>query len=243
MKRTSIFLVAVAMLLAACGAGTPGDGGMGMGMGNGMSARHHAAIPAAYAGLSAPGATDPAALERGGDLYTTYCVACHGESGMGEGAAGQALDPPASPVAHVSQMQADDYLFWRISEGGAPFGTAMPAWKDSLSEQQRWEVIAYIRALGRDGGEALLAQQAARQDEMLAQAVADGVITAVQADTFRLVHDLLEAQMRSGQPGGTMDEREAAALQALVDSGQITSAQADEFRDVHQALDLGGYMP
>jgi hypothetical protein len=34
-------------------------------------------------------------------------------------------------------MMGDDHLFWRISEGGVPFNTAMPAWKDTLDEQAR----------------------------------------------------------------------------------------------------------
>jgi mono/diheme cytochrome c family protein len=46
---------------------------------------------------------------------------------------------------------SDGYLFWRVSEGGmmAPFNSAMPAWKTTLSEEQRWHVISYVRLLGR----------------------------------------------------------------------------------------------
>ncbi len=66
---------------------------------------------------------------------------------MGDGPAASALDPAPAPVAHSSQMLADDYLFWRISEGGTPFGTTMPAWK-MLDEQARWDMINYMRALG-----------------------------------------------------------------------------------------------
>lgn len=43
------------------------------------------------------------------------------------------------------------YVFWRISDGGreAPFLSAMPAWKDELTEEQVWQVVLYIyRAAG-----------------------------------------------------------------------------------------------
>ena len=43
-------------------------------------------------------------------------------------------------------MMADEYLLWAISEGGAPFGTDMPAFKDALSRDEIWQIIAYMRA-------------------------------------------------------------------------------------------------
>lgn len=40
----------------------------------------------------------------------------------------------------------DPFMIWTVSEGGAPFHTAMPSFKDTLSEQDRWAAIAYIQA-------------------------------------------------------------------------------------------------
>ncbi len=37
-------------------------------------------------------------------------------------------------------------MYWTVAEGGAPLGTAMPSFKDSLSKQEILEVIAYIQA-------------------------------------------------------------------------------------------------
>ena len=123
------------------GGGMQRGGGQGMGMhrgqGSGMMARHHAAVPAAYADLSNPVAADDASLARGEESYTTLCASCHGDTGMGEGLAGQALDPAPAPIAHTSQMMSDGYLFWRVTEGGAHFETAMPVWQEVLDEQLR----------------------------------------------------------------------------------------------------------
>jgi mono/diheme cytochrome c family protein len=40
----------------------------------------------------------------------------------------------------------DPFLYWTVAEGGARFGTAMPTFKDTLSEDDIWAVIAYIQA-------------------------------------------------------------------------------------------------
>ncbi len=249
-------LLALLMACAPQTAETPAAPGMGMGMGgNGMMARHHATIPEAYFGLSNPVSADEASLERGKSLYTANCASCHGDGGMGDGPAGAALDPAPAPVAHTSQMMADDYLFWRVSEGGAEFGTTMPGWK-AFDEQSRWDMINYMRALGAGkvtpgqgmGGAAYNPElQAARQAELLAEAVKLGVISQDEADTFKLVHDALE-QYQLDHPeirnsSGNATERETAVLAALVEANAITQAQADNFREIHDKLGNAGLMP
>ena len=249
-------LLVFAFVLAACGKKeTPFQPGMGMGGGNGMMERHHATIPDEYADATNPMPDDSDSLARGASLYATHCASCHGDGGMGDGTAGAALDPKPAPVAHSSQMMSDAYLFWRVSEGGVPFQTAMPVWKDILDEQSRWDVINYLRALGSgtvapasgSGGEAYDPEaHAAQQAAILAQAVEQGVITQEEADTFTLVHDAIEAY-RVAHPElsqvSDTNEREAAMIAALVEAGTITQAQADAFKDIHDRLGASGLMP
>jgi len=123
---------------------------MGMGPGSGMMERHRAPVPSEYAGLANPVPADDESLARGSELYSANCATCHGDGGMGDGPAGVALDPAPAAIAHTSQMMGDDYLFYRISEGGAfePFNSSMIAWKSVLDEESRWDVISYVRALG-----------------------------------------------------------------------------------------------
>lgn len=229
--------------------------GMGMGMGGGMMERHHAAIPDEYSGLASPAQADEASIERGGALYATNCASCHGDGGMGDGIAGAALNPAPAAVAHTSQMMGDNYLYWRISEGGAQFSSAMPAWKDILDEQARWDLIHYMRALGAGKaapasqmGGALYdpAAQAAHQAEMLANAVEQGVITQAEAEMFKTVHDATEAY-RAAHPemassGLSTDENQAAMLAALVKAQTITQEQADAFKDIHDRIGAAGLM-
>jgi mono/diheme cytochrome c family protein len=220
-----------------------------------MMARHHAAVPEPYAGLTNPVVADQASFDRGADLYGTHCASCHGDGGMGDGPAGAALDPAPAPVAHSSQMLGDDMIFWRISEGGAmaPFSSTMPAWKDSLDEQARWDLVNYMRALGTGavlprqsaGGAAFdPAVELAVRAEMLALGVSQGVITQEEADLFDEVHDAMDELLteRGGPQTGSMAQIRGELLDALVRQGIITPAQADRFDEVHERLVEAGLM-
>ena len=44
---------------------------------------------------------------------------------------------------------SDSYLMWRIAEG-VPY-SAMGAFKDKLSQEEIWKVIAFVTSLGMDG--------------------------------------------------------------------------------------------
>jgi mono/diheme cytochrome c family protein len=114
----------------------------------------HMEAPAEFANMSNPFVGDHEAAEAGAEIYEVNCASCHGPEGKGDGAAADALDPkPASLAdAHLMEDMSDGALFWRVSAGGMmePFNSAMPAWKDTLSEDQIWQVIAYIRELAED---------------------------------------------------------------------------------------------
>jgi mono/diheme cytochrome c family protein len=154
-----IFILAIAALILAsiaCGvssnstneqsASSPTQAGGNLDQGAGDIERPEP--PAEYAGLNNPLAEDADAEETGKGIYNVNCASCHGELGMGDGPASQYLDPQPKALAKDGVL-SDGYLFWRISEGGAiaSFKSAMPAWKSSLSEQQIWQVITYLRTL------------------------------------------------------------------------------------------------
>lgn len=241
MKKLILLLALVG--LTACGVEQAQQPAPMMGGGDsGMMARHHAQVPPEYAGKSAPKTTEESIL-RGAEIYQINCLSCHGETGAGDGPAGAALDPAPSPIGHTTQMLSDAMVFYRISEGGTVFQTSMPAWKGVLSEEQIWDVIAYVREIGSGNSAQIDQMQAQQQDAMLNEALAQGVVSEEQADTFRVVHTALEAVVKSGGFEGSMDERENAALAALVEAGTITQEQVDEFKIVHAILASGGFMP
>jgi mono/diheme cytochrome c family protein len=138
MKRITLFVVLSIFLLAACGGG---------GSGTGSSSQNDIGtpepVPAEYAGKTNPLGMD-AAME-GGQVFQTNCQMCHGPQGHGDGPASGSLDPRPRNLAILQKSAADDYLFWRISEGKP--GTSMVAWKGILTEEQIWQVVSFIRTL------------------------------------------------------------------------------------------------
>ncbi|MCA9900486.1 MAG: c-type cytochrome [Ardenticatenaceae bacterium] len=233
-----------------------GGMGMGMGMGGSMMAAHHATIPDEYAGLTNPIPADEDSLARGGEIFATHCATCHGDGGVGDGPGGASLNPAPANIAHTSQMLGDDYLFWRVSEGGAmePFNSGMIAWKGILDEQARWDVLNYVQALGAGtvtpgqhmGGATFdPAVEAQNQADMLATAVSQAVITQEEADTFAAAHTIVDARMmelRRQGSGDGMDDMMADILAELVAAGSLTQAHADTFLSVHDRLGAAGLM-
>ncbi len=79
-------------------------------------------------------------------LYTANCGPCHGDKGRGDGPAASGLNPkPADHSSVAVQNESDGAIFWKLSEGRAP----MPGYKKIFSDQQRWELVNYIRTLAR----------------------------------------------------------------------------------------------
>ena len=133
--------------------GMMNGGGMmdGGGMGN-MSMRRHRhvmrnGIDPAYADQSNPLEPGPETLGEGEKLYKRNCASCHGTAGRGNGDAAPALDPAPTNIAAFSKMPmaSDAYLYWTIAEGGAPVGSAMPSFRESLEEDEIWRIIVYLR--------------------------------------------------------------------------------------------------
>jgi mono/diheme cytochrome c family protein len=105
-------------------------------------------VPAAYRGARNPLTGTPATIAAGGAIYADNCASCHDASGMGHGDAGLALYPSPALLAELIRMPqaVDEYLLWAISEGGAPFATQMPAFMHTLTQEQIWQVISYMRS-------------------------------------------------------------------------------------------------
>lgn len=105
-------------------------------------------LPEPYRGKINPLQTTVGNVIKGADLYNARCASCHGLMGFGNGAAGGALrQKPADLAWSLSSPDVkDDYLFWTIAEGGAQFGSDMPAYKGALKDYQVWEIITYMRA-------------------------------------------------------------------------------------------------
>jgi mono/diheme cytochrome c family protein len=80
----------------------------------------------------------------GEELFTSMCVICHGKKGKGDGMASINIKPrPTNLTDAKVQQQTDGAIYWKITEGRAP----MASYKTALEEQQRWQLVNYIRNL------------------------------------------------------------------------------------------------
>lgn len=81
---------------------------------------------------------------RGRRIFAQRCAVCHGDKGAGDGPAGKSISPQAADLtAYEVQDQSDGALYWKIGEGRV----AMPAWKAILDDDERWNLVNYIRSL------------------------------------------------------------------------------------------------
>src|SRR5438552_2567979 len=94
----------------------------------------------------------PQDTTRGKAVYVKWCAGCHGDKGAGDGpAASRMLPRPRDFTGAIykvrttasGQLPTDQDVLRSIDEG-LP-GTAMPAWKDRLSERERRDVLAYLK--------------------------------------------------------------------------------------------------
>lgn len=94
-------------------------------------------VPQKERGVANPYAGTAAASAAGEKLFAQHCAECHGKNG--EGLHGH----PAVVSARVRHA-SDGELQWLLRNGSLWNG--MPSWS-SLPEQQRWQIIAYLRSL------------------------------------------------------------------------------------------------
>ena len=87
----------------------------------------------------------------GKKLYLTYCFTCHGKEGKGDGYAAryQPVKPRDLTNDPYMSTRTAQQLFGAISGGSTAFHgpMVMPAWWQSLTEQQHWGLVAYVRTL------------------------------------------------------------------------------------------------
>jgi cytochrome c553 len=84
-------------------------------------------------------------LERGRERYDIYCAPCHSRTGDGNGfvpSRGFARKPPSYHIPRLQKAPVG-YFFDVMTNG---FGI-MPDYASQITPQDRWNIVAYIRAL------------------------------------------------------------------------------------------------
>jgi mono/diheme cytochrome c family protein len=96
---------------------------------------------------------DAKLMERGRGRFRIYCSPCHGLDGSGKGMVARRADrreeakwvPPSSFHTDLVRGRPDGHIFNTISNGIRH----MPAYGAQIPPEDRWAIVAYVRALQR----------------------------------------------------------------------------------------------
>jgi putative copper resistance protein D len=117
---------------------------LAIGLGTALPPLSVDAYPTTYRRTAVP--YHVSSISRGLELYRAHCATCHGAAGWGDGPAGAGLPrkPADLTAAHTAQHTAGD-MFWWLTRG-IPAG-GMPGFAGTLSDDDRWDLINFMRAL------------------------------------------------------------------------------------------------
>ncbi len=92
-------------------------------------------------------------LARGAALFASQCSACHGPSGHADGPLAANLNPHPTDLADRTRARERSVaaLYQAISQGVS--GTAMPSFKDHLSDDDRWALAFFAGTLAYSDAE------------------------------------------------------------------------------------------
>jgi mono/diheme cytochrome c family protein len=96
-----------------------------------------------------PIAVDERLMVRGQDMFNAYCSVCHGRTGAGDGVVVQRGFTRPPPLNEPRLREMPPGHFFDIITNG--FG-AMPDHASQIKVEDRWAIVAYLRALQLSGG-------------------------------------------------------------------------------------------
>jgi mono/diheme cytochrome c family protein len=76
--------------------------------------------------------------------YEAHCVACHGAAGVSREQWVNGMEPEPPYLLDATQRFSAPQLFW-IAKNGIKM-TGMPAWRESMSDREIWNVVAWLEA-------------------------------------------------------------------------------------------------
>ncbi len=86
--------------------------------------------------------------DAGKTIYMDECASCHGDSGMGDGPRAEKLPSIPPPVGAPAYSRAVPPTRWFQVITQGRIDRLMPGYGASLSDRQRWDIVAYLMTLG-----------------------------------------------------------------------------------------------
>lgn len=105
------------------------------------------AIRAPQSGPLLPRDSKDASIFRGGLVFSSYCVTCHGINADGNGRAARLYNP--RPANLRATDKNDAYIELIVRKGGEFMKRSpkMPPWEAELTNEQIRDVVSFIRSL------------------------------------------------------------------------------------------------
>ncbi|MEM7009067.1 MAG: cytochrome c [Thermodesulfobacteriota bacterium] len=94
-----------------------------------------------------PIASTPESLDEGEKYYNRYCYVCHGMEGLGDGPVIKRGFYPLNLTTPGVIARTDGYIYAYIRYGGK---VMMPSYRESITEDQAWDIVNYVRKLQGD---------------------------------------------------------------------------------------------
>jgi len=101
-----------------------------------------ASVARAAAKMVNPVMADEANLAAGARLYREHCTLCHGDPAHPKAVLADSLNPPAPQFMKDMADMPENQNFYILQHGIR--WTAMPGWKSVVSEQQIWQLVAFL---------------------------------------------------------------------------------------------------
>ncbi len=169
--------------------------------------------------LATPAAFD---LEAGKVIYEAKCLPCHGELGMGDGPQADALGVPVTALgdpAVAAQATLED---WFLVVTNGRLNAMMPPFT-SLTDQQRWDVVAYAMTL--------------HQEQTAANTPTAEPTEAAATD------EPAEATGTAAPTEAAATDEPAEAADVITISGQVIYGSGDALPETPLQVELRGYDP
>jgi mono/diheme cytochrome c family protein len=95
--------------------------------------------------INPPPLDDPARIQRGALCFQAKCAQCHGAPGVAASDIGKSMQPVPGPLVDALQRWQPREIYWITRHGIKMSG--MPAWEFRLSDDQMWDIVAFVNHL------------------------------------------------------------------------------------------------
>lgn len=88
---------------------------------------------------------EPRRIRAGVATYREQCLQCHGAPAVSPGALAFGMTPAPVNLLSAAREWESKHIFWVVKHGAKM--TGMPAWEYRLTDEQIWDVVAFVKAM------------------------------------------------------------------------------------------------